>query len=137
MERLTHKRSNGIKEGYWSPNKKDELVTRLAQYEDTGLTPEELKQLQHDGNTIADQIRSMFDQCKVIKLNENTEVMIRFTEKMTKDYANCKEKAAVPGGPGKNCAGCSLDFPGRQDCLLTMFPDIEEDLEKRMAGDRI
>lgn len=26
MERLTHKRANGIKEGYWSPNKKQELV---------------------------------------------------------------------------------------------------------------
>ena len=39
MERLTHKRSNGIKEGYWSPNKKEELVKRLAEYENTGLSP--------------------------------------------------------------------------------------------------
>ena len=39
MERLTHKRSNGIKEGYWSPNKKEELVMRLAEYENTGLSP--------------------------------------------------------------------------------------------------
>ncbi|WP_279220808.1 hypothetical protein [Clostridium sp. OM02-18AC] len=31
MERLTHKRANGIKSGYWSPNKKDELVQRLAE----------------------------------------------------------------------------------------------------------
>ena len=30
MERLTHKRENGIKRGYWSPNKKQELVDRLA-----------------------------------------------------------------------------------------------------------
>lgn len=62
MERLTHKRNNGIKEGYWSPNKKDELVTRLAQYEDTGLTPEEISQLQHKGNTNADKIRSMSNE---------------------------------------------------------------------------
>ena len=34
MERLTHKRENGIKRGYWSPNKKQELVDRLAMYED-------------------------------------------------------------------------------------------------------
>ena len=34
MERLTHKRENGIKRGYWSPNKKQELVDRLAIYED-------------------------------------------------------------------------------------------------------
>ena len=34
MERLTHKRENGIKRGYWSPNRKQELVDRLAMYED-------------------------------------------------------------------------------------------------------
>ncbi|RGY83195.1 DUF551 domain-containing protein [Dorea sp. AM58-8] len=34
MQRLTHKRENGIKTGYWSPNKKQELVDRLAMYED-------------------------------------------------------------------------------------------------------
>lgn len=34
MERLTYKRENGIKRGYWSPNKKQELVDRLAMYED-------------------------------------------------------------------------------------------------------
>ena len=43
MERLTHKRSNGTKDGYWSTNKKQELLDRLAEYEDTGLTPEEIK----------------------------------------------------------------------------------------------
>lgn len=45
MGRLTHARSNGIKEGYWSPNKKEELVMRLAEYENTGLSPEEVKDL--------------------------------------------------------------------------------------------
>ena len=45
MSRLTHKRNNGIKEGYWSPNKKEELVQRLAEYEDTGLTVEEVQEL--------------------------------------------------------------------------------------------
>ena len=45
MERLTHPRNSGIKTGYWSPNKKDELVERLAAYEDTGLTPEEAEAL--------------------------------------------------------------------------------------------
>ena len=45
MGRLTHARSNGIKEGYWSPNKKEELVMRLAEYENTGLSPEEVKEL--------------------------------------------------------------------------------------------
>ena len=45
MDRLTHKRVSGIKTGYWSPNKKDELIERLAAYEDTGLTPEDVKTL--------------------------------------------------------------------------------------------
>ena len=42
MERLTAQRCSGIKTGYWSTAKKDELVQRLGQYEDTGLTPEEI-----------------------------------------------------------------------------------------------
>lgn len=42
MERMTHERVNGIKSGYWSPNKKEELIERLAEYEDTGLTPAEI-----------------------------------------------------------------------------------------------
>lgn len=45
MERLTHKRANGIKEGYWSPNKKQELVDTLAAYENTGLTPEQIQEI--------------------------------------------------------------------------------------------
>lgn len=43
MKRLTHERCNGIKTGYWSPEKKDELVKALAAYENTGLTPEKVK----------------------------------------------------------------------------------------------
>lgn len=42
MERLTAERRNGIKSGYWSPAKKEELVQRLGAYEDTGLTPAEI-----------------------------------------------------------------------------------------------
>ncbi len=45
MERLTHKRCNGIKIGYWSPSKKQDLVDRLAAYEDTELTVEQVKEL--------------------------------------------------------------------------------------------
>ena len=46
MERLTHERCSGIKPGYWSPAKKDELVQRLAEYENTGYTPEEVRELE-------------------------------------------------------------------------------------------
>ena len=53
MERLTAQRCSGIKSGYWSTAKKDELVQRLGQYEDTGLTPEEIRQLK-DAQEAAD-----------------------------------------------------------------------------------
>lgn len=42
MGRLTAPRCSGIKSGYWSTAKKDELIQRLGQYEDIGLTPEEI-----------------------------------------------------------------------------------------------
>ena len=45
MERLTFYRMSGIKEGHWSPKKKQELVDRLADYEGTGLTPEQIMEL--------------------------------------------------------------------------------------------
>ena len=45
MERYTHERLNGIQNGYWSPNKKQELVDRLAAYENTELDPEQIQKL--------------------------------------------------------------------------------------------
>ena len=45
MKRLTHERCNGIKTGYWSPEKKDELVKALAASENTGLTPDQIMEL--------------------------------------------------------------------------------------------
>ena len=45
-ERLTHKRNNGIKQGFWTDKKKDELTQRLGEYEDTGYLPEEINQMQ-------------------------------------------------------------------------------------------
>ena len=44
-ERMTHQRANGIKTGYWSPETKENLVQRLAAYEDTGLEPQEVQAL--------------------------------------------------------------------------------------------
>ena len=43
MNRLTSKRCNGIKDGYWSPHTKEEIVQRLGSYEDTGMEPEEIR----------------------------------------------------------------------------------------------
>lgn len=44
MDRMTHARCNGIKAGYWSPRTKEELVQRLAMYEDIDPDPEHLKE---------------------------------------------------------------------------------------------
>lgn len=48
LQRLTHERSNGIKSGYWSQYKKDDLINRLAGYENTGLTPDEIMQMKSE-----------------------------------------------------------------------------------------
>lgn len=71
MERLTAPRCNGIKTGYWSTAKKEELVQRLGQYEDIGLTPEEITaQLSAQKTTIEvpvvkpDKLAAYLDSCK-------------------------------------------------------------------------
>ena len=43
MERLTLKRVNGINTGYWSPAKKQELVDRLAPYENATVSDEDFE----------------------------------------------------------------------------------------------
>lgn len=42
-KRLTRARCNGIKIGYWSMARKDELVQRLGKYEDVCEDPDELR----------------------------------------------------------------------------------------------
>lgn len=71
MERLTNPRCNGIKTGYWSPAKKEELVQRLGRYEDIGLTPEEITaRLSAQETTIdvpvvePDKLAAYLDSCK-------------------------------------------------------------------------
>ena len=49
MERLTHERMNGIKTGYWSPAKKQDLVDRLARYENIGIDPDEIQKILRRG----------------------------------------------------------------------------------------
>lgn len=51
MYRMTHEKTNG-RVGYWSPNKKEELVQRLAAYENTGLEPGEVRKLLGSRNWI-------------------------------------------------------------------------------------
>lgn len=57
MERLTHERVNGIKTGYWSSAKKDNLIQRLGEYEDTGLEPEQIIKLMKLASVTADDLK--------------------------------------------------------------------------------
>lgn len=45
MNRLTHERVNGIKTGYWSDCKKEDLIKALAAYENTGIMPDEISEM--------------------------------------------------------------------------------------------
>ena len=71
MERLTAPRCSGIKTGYWSTAKKEELVQCLGRYEDIGLTPEEITaRLSAQETTIdvpvvePDKLAAYLDSCK-------------------------------------------------------------------------
>ena len=57
MERLTHERVNGIKTGYWSSAKKDNLIQRLGEYEDTELDPKQIEELKRYANVTADDLK--------------------------------------------------------------------------------
>ena len=63
MNRLTHERVNGIKTGYWSPGKKQDLVDRLAEYEDTGLTPEQVRELAEKQKPMKPEMGNMTTIC--------------------------------------------------------------------------
>lgn len=78
MERLTHERMNGIKKGYWSPNKKDELVGRLAAYENTGLTPEEIIDLNEFENSNGQKLLLEIEKHKWNPVEERLPVNSRY-----------------------------------------------------------
>ncbi len=59
MKRLTHERMNGIKTGYWSPNKKQELVDALAAYENTRLTPEQIIEMDKMYTELAKEVMQL------------------------------------------------------------------------------
>lgn len=62
---------------------------------------------------------------KLIELTKDAVIIIRITDEMREDYKECARAAAVPGGPGKDCSGCSLDAPPILDSCLAQFSDKE------------
>lgn len=112
MKRLTHARSNGIKTGYLSPNKKEELINRLAEYEDTGLTPQEIYSLK--ASTILKVIRGEWIPVEEA-LPENPDVMVL---------------VQVSGWPVKNIElidACKLaQYDPKEGWILEMWPEWED-----------
>lgn len=51
MGRLTHKRVGGMKYGYWTECKKDDITQRLGEYKDTELSPEEIMALKNQSTS--------------------------------------------------------------------------------------
>ena len=79
MERLTHERVSGIKTGYWSSSKKQDLVDRLSEYEDTGLTPDEINALrERDTAKEPEEIRDAFGDGRLICPNCRNSVINYF-----------------------------------------------------------
>lgn len=68
MERLTHQRCNGIAQGYWSPAKKEELVQRLALFENIDPDPTVLmiRLEAHEGRFIPHRIPDINAGYKII-----------------------------------------------------------------------
>ncbi len=68
MERMTHERCNGIKCGYWSPEKKEDLVQRLAEYENTGLEPKEIAEAVCKWIPVSEGL-PLGDECVLMQVN--------------------------------------------------------------------
>lgn len=69
---------------------------------------------------------------KLIALNDNAAVFVRFSEKMINDYVDCYKKASVPGGYGKECDNCSID--SKYGCLIVEFPELDEEFKRRVKN---
>lgn len=63
MKRLTHKLANGLSTGYWSGRSKADLVERLAEYENTGLTPEEIHIAMRNLEILEERMKEGNDRC--------------------------------------------------------------------------
>ena len=67
MKRLTHERANGIESGYWSAEKKETLIARLAEYENTGKTPEEINGFEETARKMAERFVELSKQLSAQK----------------------------------------------------------------------
>lgn len=64
-----------------------------------------------------------------IKYNDHVKLVVDITPQMRGDYRECGRLASIPGGPGKDCKGCSLDT-GVEDTALCELPLVTEALRE-------
>ena len=114
-ERLTHSRMSGIFGGYWTAASKTELLNRLAEYENTGLAPDQVRALAN--NTYLERQRS------------------ELADRLFRWLANCTHVTE-----GSNCHRCDYEtWCDSPDTVMlgatVMVPaDAVEDLRKYLGG---
>lgn len=91
MERLTHKRNNGIKSGYWSPVKKEELIQHLAAYEDTGITPDQLKIINEEYSRMAHELAMLRQQRASVKPTKGQSLCPECGRHILRCYSFCPD----------------------------------------------
>lgn len=125
MNRLTHKRENGIKHGCWSPNKKQELVDRLAMYENR----EEL--LMSELEKEADKANDMISVCEreLCQYYDGYEDGVSKAIEIVKVGIADAEDANDANVPGK-WIPCSERLPEKpvvgEDCYLIQAQYVEQ-----------
>lgn len=134
MNRLTHKRENGIKHGCWSPNKKQELVDRLAMYENR----EEL--LMSELEKEADKANDMISVCEreLCQYYDGFEDGVSKAIEIVKVGIADAEDANDANVPGK-WIPCSERLPEDESYILVSFenstmPDIARYEENDEGG---
>lgn len=132
MERLTHERTNGIKTGYWSPNKKQELVGTLAAYENTELTPEQIIEMDKMYTELAKevmQLRKKFNNDGWIPVEK------RLPEDDSMVLVTCQTKKGIRSVNRAYCDGAFWHGNGSMSGVIAWQPLPEPYQPERSEGE--
>lgn len=125
MNRLTHERCSGIKTGYWSAAKKEELVQRLAAYENTGMDPEQIEAMKGHNTALIEQ------------LSEKENALDLVLRDRSPRWTNPRQELPVPGevclviASGKaehillNRAHTIAEYDRDEGWILNEYPEID------------
>lgn len=133
MYRMTHEKTNG-KAGYWSPNKKEEVVNRLATYENTGLEPrhvqEFLKKLQKlqlkSCEDIEPASKEFLDECREVakKYEKKNDGWIPVKDRLPEIFG--KYWATIRYDDGRISEPVVVDFRGTKQKYVVDTPNGRE-----------